>query len=602
MRGGINIRTAEILTGTKTFQKAKTCIYNTDGMPVYVDIPTEYGKTWLKDLVTGNASICLELDQELKTVDEWITWLERICQKTFPEIKMTALRKIAAEEKLTPVIRRYLLTEMVSCLTKQAGEGGLLSISGISYLQSKSVLFFVWNFVKSLAENMRVVIWEDMGEREHTYRSERNEISEGRIVRITPGEMLFSKEDIEYLAAQRIPGWTESQKKLLTEKLWMFFGGLPAGICYALDLLAEDGKGRSLSYICKSSNHPLYERFGRNCLARRFQEEEFGILNRLSEQSVLTEASVRENLKMEWAPEYLNFFKEQGVILYDSGRGEYWMPGLFRNYMQGKTTKGTLHEQVGEADTWLAENPVKVQIHSFGSFQVAYRGKEVRWRTRKTKELFAFLFDKQGKGVSRDVILGNLWADLDENRARNIFYTTMTYLRKNLKEAGISDLLLCQKGMYRLDMRKVESDYQTLLSIKAQIDRENWTELKKMPDIRTLCQGAYLEFCSEEWTYGIQSYVSRILHQCLRSLGSYQMRIGKMAEAAEYLELFLREEPYSEDITKMLITAYGKLGDYKSAHRVYKEFEKLFQQEFGEEPGEEIKKALKNCRKERCAE
>ncbi len=64
---GIKIRTAEILTGTKTFQKAKTCIYNTDGMPVYVDIPTEYGKTWLKDLVTGNASICLELDQELKT-------------------------------------------------------------------------------------------------------------------------------------------------------------------------------------------------------------------------------------------------------------------------------------------------------------------------------------------------------------------------------------------------------------------------------------------------------------------------------------------------------------------------------------------------------
>ena len=48
MRGGINIRTAEILTGTKTFQKAKTCIYNTDGMPVYVDIPTEYGKNMVE--------------------------------------------------------------------------------------------------------------------------------------------------------------------------------------------------------------------------------------------------------------------------------------------------------------------------------------------------------------------------------------------------------------------------------------------------------------------------------------------------------------------------------------------------------------------------
>ena len=565
-----------------------------------MDIPTEYGKTWLKELVAGNASICLELDQELKTVDEWITWVERICQKKFPAIEMTDLRKIAAVEKLTPVIRRYLLTEMVSRLTEQAGENGLFSISGVSYLQSKSVLFFVWTFVKNLAEKMRVVIWEDTGEREHSYRSERNEISEGKIVRITPEEMLFSKEDIEHLADRRISDWTERKKKVLTEKLWSFFGGLPAGICYALDLLAEDGKSRSLTYICKSSNHPLYERFGRNCLAKRFQEEEFSILNRLSKLPVLTETTVRENLKMEWASEYLDFFREQGVILYDSGREEYWMPGLFRNYMQGQTTKGTLHEQIGETDIWLVENPVKVQIHSFGSFQVVYRGNEVKWRTRKTKELFAFLFDKQGKAVSRDMILGNLWADLEENKARNIFYTTMTYLRKNLKEAGISDLLLCQKGMYHLDMKKVESDYQTLLSIKAQIERENWRGLEKMPDIRTLCQGAYLEFCSEEWTYGIQAYVSRILHQCLRSLGSYKMRIGKIAEAAEHLELFLREEPYSEDITEMLITAYGKLGDYKSAHRVYEEFEELFQQEFGEEPGEEIKKALKNCRKERC--
>ena len=42
--------------------------------------------------------------------------------------------------------------------------------------------------------------------------------------------------------------------------------------------------------------------------------------------------------------------------------------------------------------------------------------------------------------------------------------------------------------------------------------------------------------------------------------------------------------------------------DTGQTNKLFKEFEKLFQQEFGEEPGEEIKKALKNCRKERCAE
>ena len=76
-------------------------------MPVYVDIPTEYGKTWLKDLVTGNASICLELDQELKTVDEWITWLERICQKT----QALGSGMSTARFLLSPHVLLYFITD-----------------------------------------------------------------------------------------------------------------------------------------------------------------------------------------------------------------------------------------------------------------------------------------------------------------------------------------------------------------------------------------------------------------------------------------------------------------------------------------------------------
>ena len=70
--------------------------------------------------------------------------------------------------------------------------------------------------------------------------------------------------------------------------------------------------------------------------------------------------------------------------------------------------------------------------------------------------------------------------------------------------------------------------------------------------------------------------MGRIVQQCLRSLGSYKMRIGETAEAAEYLELFRNEDPYSEDIAAMLITAYGRLGDYKNANRVYREYEDLY--------------------------
>ena len=64
-----------------------------------------------------------------------------------------------------------------------------------------------------------------------------------------------------------------------------------------------------------------------------------------------------------------------------------------------------------------------------------------------------------------------------------------------------------------------------------------------------------------------------------------------------YLELFRNEDPYSEDIAAMLITAYGRLGDYKNANRVYKEYEDLYLREFEEKPGPEVRKAFEGCRK-----
>ena len=75
---------------------------------------------------------------------------------------------------------------------------------------------------------------------------------------------------------------------------------------------------------------------------------------------------------------------------------------------------------------------------------------------------------------------------------------------KNLKDTGIPELIICRKGMYYLDVGKTESDYASIMAIKGQLENENWTELWKMPDIRELYGGAYLEFCTEEWTYGIR--------------------------------------------------------------------------------------------------
>ena len=598
-RGGAGMKTAEILEKTKTFQAAEVDILNNIGKITQVDMPMEYGRVCLSEQVRKHAELSFDLSHEVDTVEEFIRWMDESIGNEPSSVNMKDLYELASAETLLPEIKRYLTTEIANRLAAGTGHGKLVSISGIAYLNSREVMFFAGRLLEKMAKSLRVVVWLDSKEQGNLSENRLREMFCGEIFRIRPERMLLSPEDIRFLTDHRLPSRPEKERRQISEELRSYFGGLPAGVCYALDLMADDEKKLPVEYLCTMKNHPVYEQYGRNCLTKRFTEKGLEILKRLSDRKEIVGSSVREELKVQWAEEYLQVLKEEGILLCAREENHYLFPGVFRDYLRDERADKNICECRSYGEDKAESSMGKIMISSFGSFHVRYHGEEPKWRTKKTKELFAFLFNKQGVPVSRDMILGSLWPELEEDKARKLFYTTMAYLRKNLKEAGMPELVLCRKGMYFLDISRTESDYRAIMAIKEQLEKENWQELRKLPDIRRLYGGAYLEFCTEEWTYGIRAYMGRIVQQCLRSLGAYKMRTGEAAEAAEYLELFRNEDPYSEDVTAMLINAYGRLGDYKNASRVYRDFEELFRKEFGEKPGDEVQKAFAGCRKER---
>ncbi len=596
-RGDIELKTAELLAKTKTFQTAEHDILHNAGRITQVDLPMEYGRVCLTDQVGKHMPFSLSLEHEIDSVDEFVLWMDEACRKQNPSLNMRDLYDLVCEEKTIPVVKRYLVVEMADRIVKAAKDRELLSISGIACLNSREVMIFAGRLLEKMAQKMKSVVWLDSKEQVNLSEERLREMFCGEIFRLHPEDMLLPKEDIRLLADICLQGRSDIEKDQIAGVLWDYFGGLPAGICYALGLMADPAKKMTLDYICSLKDHPVYERYGRNCLTKRLSEKSVSVLRGLVKEKEITGADAREKLRIQWADEYLRFLKEEGILLYDRERNAYLLPGVFRDYLLTDRKDGMVREYRTAEETENRSGAGKVRIRSFGSFHVEYLGMEPKWRTKKTKELFAFLFNKQGVPVSRDMIIGNLWPEMDEDKARKLFYTTMTYLRKNMKEIDMPELVMCRKGMYFLDTRKIESDYRSIMETKECLDQEKWSELKKLPDIKEFCHGSYLEFCAEEWTYGVRAYMERIVQQCLRSLGAYKMRIGETAEAAEYLEVFRNEDPYSEDIAAMLITAYGRLGDYKNANRVYREYEDLYIREFEEKPGPEIQKAFEGCRK-----
>lgn len=56
-----------------------------------------------------------------------------------------------------------------------------------------------------------------------------------------------------------------------------------------------------------------------------------------------------------------------------------------------------------------AETPEKLRVQTFGNFAVFYRGQPVRFHRTRTRELFAYLIDRRGRGQHHGELVSILW-------------------------------------------------------------------------------------------------------------------------------------------------------------------------------------------------
>ena len=104
-----------------------------------------------------------------------------------------------------------------------------------------------------------------------------------------------------------------------------------------------------------------------------------------------------------------------------------------------------------------------LRIRCFGNFDVFVSGKELVFKRKKTKELFAYLIDRRGAGVNTKEICAVLWED-DDDKKQNYVRQLIMDLRSSLKQAGIVHILKYANGGYSIDVKDFECDYYSYLN------------------------------------------------------------------------------------------------------------------------------------------
>lgn len=236
-----------------------------------------------------------------------------------------------------------------------------------------------------------------------------------------------------------------------------------------------------------------------------------------------------------------------------------------------------------------------VNIYCLGGFIVKVGKEEVQWRTNKAKEMAAFLFDRQGDMVRREVIIEALWPEISLDTSNSLFHTTLSYVRKAFIKKGISDIIITKNKTYGINMEKIKSDCAIFLRLYKAINKKQFTILEGKENILKIYRGDYMEGLEYLWCSGKIEYYERLYLKCCEQIAEYDMSQGNYENALYCLKIALEHDPYAEQLIFKMLKCYGALNDYKHAKLLYEKSKQLFLEDLEIDIEEEMEIIYKKC-------
>ena len=95
-----------------------------------------------------------------------------------------------------------------------------------------------------------------------------------------------------------------------------------------------------------------------------------------------------------------------------------------------------------------------IQVKCFGNFEIFHLGIPLQFKRSKSKEVLAYLIDREGRAVGVDELCFALW---EEERA-SYFRNLVADIRQTLERIGCGDFFFKQGNGYRIDTSMMDCD------------------------------------------------------------------------------------------------------------------------------------------------
>jgi DNA-binding SARP family transcriptional activator/tetratricopeptide (TPR) repeat protein len=250
---------------------------------------------------------------------------------------------------------------------------------------------------------------------------------------------------------------------------------------------------------------------------------------------------------------------------------------------------------VGEAANRDASDVAQLEIRVLGPVEIAWDGRPIDIGGVRTRALVARLLIDRHIIVSVDRLVDSLWGDSDGSGAEIALRSTISRLRKRLRDAGApEDVIVTRAPGYVLEVPAEATDVfrleRAVAEGRRQLARRRPTEcVRLLTEAAQLWRGAaYSEVCDEPFARAEARRLEELLLSATETRMDAELTMGRHEAVTGELEALTGANPMRERLWSQRMLALYRSGRQVEALRVFQDLRAVLVADLGIEPGHDV--------------
>lgn len=234
-----------------------------------------------------------------------------------------------------------------------------------------------------------------------------------------------------------------------------------------------------------------------------------------------------------------------------------------------------------------------LMIRTFGELQFKWSDQrdsfDVRWRTRKTQELFLYLLYQRENPVYIDVIIDLLWPDVDIRSARTQLYSAIYQMRKTLREINSTIEIINNESTYMMQLNQTKHDVHEWELAMGQLPTLSNKTVEEHIEVIKMYKGDFLEKFNYSWAIEEKELLHSIWKHHIQQVNRILEEQERYIESLRLQRYVIKVSPLNEGSYFQLMKILNHMNNKDGVIQTYRRLKSMLEKEFGAEPNSRVR-------------